>query len=591
MVISHIKIQNFRSILSFSEAVRPLNILVGQNDEGKSNVLRALDLFFNGARRDGYEFDWARDYCSFTPARKRKAEEIVVELEITPPASFKSQGSVVWRKVWRRDGLHEETRKYSNGDPFDARSKLDPFLKSIRYDYVPAIKGADYFRSLMTSVHDMLEATVEDEVRKASGSFTQTINQNTKPILEDIAERLKLATTIELPPNLRDLFAQLEFTSLSGDKPFSLAQRGDGIKVRHVPIVLRWLATQANHLSAPGRPKAVTIWGYEEPENNLELRRCFELASEFVSGSASIQTFVTTHSPAFYSVARDTDPDTIRLFHVTKAESPPTTTITPVDSNGGLAPLDSAMGLLEFLDPHLREMKRELEQLHEIQKSLHNTAIPTLFCEGPSDKMVLEAALRVFFPEIAQHIAVRCSEDGLGGGHEWVADMLLAWSFNRPSARAVGLFDADEGAQCSSRRVKDRIEATKGKNKKIDAVILKITPHLITCAQRGIRVPYAIEELFPDDIWDHADAAGWLEDRDNAMSLYKFKDPNISFVDYMQGKLPEANLHRLALRRVRSVKKEAFSKYVTRLPDGDRARVFEAFKPTLEACIEALAIT
>lgn len=373
LVISQIRVQNFRSIQSFTGTVGPLNILVGRNDEGKSNVLRALDLFFNGDLRHGYEFDWARDYCSFAPMRKQKANEITIELEITPPASFKSPSHVLWRKVWRRDGLHDESYRQVDGKVFASRSKLLPFLKGIRYDYVPAIKGADYFRSLMTKVHDMLEATVEEEVRRASGSFTQTINENTQPILQDIAARLGLSTTIELPPNLRDLFAQLEFTSISGEMPFSLAQRGDGIKVRHVPIVLRWLANQANHLSAPGRPKVVTIWGYEEPENNLELQRCFELAQELRNGSESIQTFVTTHSPAFYSVAREDQSGKVRLFHVTKEPDPPTTTIRTADSAEDMQSLDSAMGLLEFLEPHFREMKAELEQVQKIRAALHDT--------------------------------------------------------------------------------------------------------------------------------------------------------------------------------------------------------------------------
>ena len=269
MGITYVVIRNFRSIVFFSNTVHDLNIFVGQNDEGKSNVLRALDLFFNHGKRTGYELEWNLDYCYFAPERLRKADEIVVQLEITPPATFRHSTPVVWKKVWRKEGLHSESVKHRDGSEVGPRSKLLAFLRAMRFDYVPAIKGEEYFQSMMSSLHDMLEATVEEQVRAASGSFTKTINKNTKPILKDILGRLGLKTTIELPPNLRDLFAQLEFTSVSGEKSFSLKQRGDGIKVRHIPIVLRWLAEQANYLSAPGRPKTVTVWGYEAPENNL----------------------------------------------------------------------------------------------------------------------------------------------------------------------------------------------------------------------------------------------------------------------------------------------------------------------------------
>jgi predicted ATP-dependent endonuclease of OLD family len=50
MAIKALSIKHFRSIDTLSEETKDLNILVGQNDEGKSNVLRALDLFFNGDR-------------------------------------------------------------------------------------------------------------------------------------------------------------------------------------------------------------------------------------------------------------------------------------------------------------------------------------------------------------------------------------------------------------------------------------------------------------------------------------------------------------------------------------------------------------
>jgi hypothetical protein len=170
-------------------------------------------------------------------------------------------------------------------------------------------------------------------------------------------ERLGLATTIELPKNLNPFFRQLEFTSSGAANAFSLNQRGDGIKVRHIPIVLRWLAERANYLSAPGKPKTVTIWGYEEPENNLELRKCFDLAREFVETSTQIQTFITTHSPAFYSVFNEASKDQATLFHVSKDVTSSVTTVRPIGDEG-LAELDSAMGLLELLKPHFRAAEK-----------------------------------------------------------------------------------------------------------------------------------------------------------------------------------------------------------------------------------------
>jgi hypothetical protein len=497
MSITALSIRNFRSIGSLNEKMHDLNIFVGQNDEGKSNVLRALDLFFNHDKGEGYRLEWNRDYCCFAPVRKGKAEEIIIEIEVMPPASFANRNPVVWRKAWRREGLHTDFFKYRDGTEVSSKSKIASFLKAMRFDYVPAIKGKEYFQSLMANLHDMLEATVEEQVRTASGSFTTTINENTKRILEEIQQRLNLETTIQLPRNLRDLFAQLEFTSVSGEKPFSLEQRGDGIKVRHIPIVLRWLAEQANHLSAPGRPKTVTIWGYEEPENNLELRRCFELAKEFVDGSSEIQAFVTNHSPAFYSVFRESDPSKVGLFLVAKDAVQPTSKVRPLDDID-LHALDSSMGLLTLLEPHFKEARLELERLKLAVRDLTDTSKPTIFCEGPTDKTILKECLRLFFPHQVSQVSVRSSSHH-GGGHTWVGEMMIAWSFSRPLAKAVGLFDKDSDAQ---RTMKDSSQKLNNppSGKKAFGVPLIPGQELKTCYSRQIAVPFALEELFPEDI-------------------------------------------------------------------------------------------
>jgi len=588
MSITKISIRNFRSIASFSQKVKDLNIFVGQNDEGKSNILRALDLFFNSEHRHGYELDWTRDYCAFAPERVRKAEEITILLEITPPKHFKNSNPLVWQKVWRKEGLHADTLKHRDGSQISPQSKLTAFARSIRYDYVPAIKGEDYFQGLMASLHDMLEATVEDEVRNASNNFTKTINDNTQPILKGILNQLDLKSTIALPTSLRDLFAQLEFVSESASKPFSLTQRGDGVKVRHIPIVLRWLAEQANALSAPGRPKTITVWGYEEPENSLELRRCFELAQQFVDGADTIQTFVTTHSPGFYSVCRNCDQERVKLFLVEKEVDPPTSTIRPL-ADGDLTNLDSSMGLLDLLEPHFQTARKELEQLRDRQKNLQDTSHPTLFCEGPSDKALIEEALKIYFPKISDTVKVRCSEHN-GGGHEWVADMVIAWSFSRPQARAVGLFDKDDAAQQNRRKLEERVKD--GGKKYVAWVTVVPGDDLKQCLQKKICVPFAIEELLPCGVWHHAEQQAWLENRANPLQLYRFSRTDVTFDAYMSETLPDAHQRRLALKKVKgdSAVKTSFSKYVCRMSDDKKKAALAHLKPTLEECIKKLEL-
>lgn len=482
MSITALSIRNFRSIAAFDQPMRDLNIFVGQNDEGKSNILRALDLFFNHAKPAGYVLDWNRDFCCFAPQRKGKAEEITVQVEVAPPDSFTNKNPVIWRKVWREGGLHSDVFVHKDKTKVSPKSKIASFLGAMRFDYVPAIKGSEYFQSLMANLHDMLEATVEEQVRTASGSFTATINQNTAQILAEIRDRLGLQTTIELPGNLRDLFTQLEFTSVSADKSFSLAQRGDGIKVRHIPIVLKWLAEQANHLSAPGRPKAVTLWGYEEPENNLELKRCFELAKQFVDNSSSIQAFVTTHSPAFYSVFRDSDPAKVGLFLVTKDETQPTSLIRPL-ADVDLVSLDSSMGLMALLEPHFKQARLEIQTLKQTVATLNEFSRPALLLEGPTDAELITTAWTKLHPSLPMPFTpIGCGADSGAGGAKTLNSALryLTSVFNK---KVIAIFDNDrEGApQFSGLRPPDFINGIdenhrRHKSKDVHAILLPSPP-------------------------------------------------------------------------------------------------------------------
>ncbi|MFW1331870.1 AAA family ATPase, partial [Vibrio parahaemolyticus] len=47
-MIRQITITNFRSIRKETISTEEITTLVGKNDAGKSNLLRALNLFFNG---------------------------------------------------------------------------------------------------------------------------------------------------------------------------------------------------------------------------------------------------------------------------------------------------------------------------------------------------------------------------------------------------------------------------------------------------------------------------------------------------------------------------------------------------------------
>lgn len=430
----------------------------------------------------------------------------------------------------------------------------------------------------------MLDATVRGDIRIAAAGFTSEIQRHTKGILADLETQLGLKSEIELPADLRQLFSELEFRSEVGGHRVGLSQRGDGIKVRHIPVILRWLADQANHLSAPGKPRVVTIWGYEEPENNLETRKCFELAEFFIANSSSVQTFLTTHSPVFYSVFTGTHDDVkvleVQLDPVTGTALTARAIGVPSDVDA----LHSSIGFLDLLEPHVRDWKRRVDQLeHRLAEGLELNH-PTVFVEGPTDKTILQAILKKFFPTCGEARIVCATQNG--GGHAWVKDSLIAWHHRRGAKRAVGLFDGDTAAQPSLDEFVEIVESrTKTAHR---ALQLRLKPAGVSLEifRAKLKVPVAIEEICPRECWAKGNAEGWLEDRPSLTTLYKFEETNVTFTDWVEGKLPDGELRTIATKRVAMGFKEKFAKYVAgRINDPNCDFDFEPLRALMESLL------
>lgn len=142
---------------------------------------------------------------------------------------------------------------------------------------------------------------------------------NQSQISEEVGERVGINSKLSIPENFSELFSTLVFkTNNNGsDSMVPLNMRGDGIQARHIPIILKYIADEDQKTRNQCSMKVATIWGFEEPENGVELSRAFEMASDFLDYSRDIQMFLTTHSPAFYLKKAD---DNSQVFYVTTGE-------------------------------------------------------------------------------------------------------------------------------------------------------------------------------------------------------------------------------------------------------------------------------
>jgi AAA15 family ATPase/GTPase len=90
-IIDSVRIKYYRSILNTTRGnvthlpVNELNVVVGGNDAGKSNFLRALNLFFNHDKEFFDDFDFWKEFSIQRHKVKGEVGRIEIELIIKPP--------------------------------------------------------------------------------------------------------------------------------------------------------------------------------------------------------------------------------------------------------------------------------------------------------------------------------------------------------------------------------------------------------------------------------------------------------------------------------------------------------------------------
>jgi energy-coupling factor transporter ATP-binding protein EcfA2 len=439
MAITKVRIRNFRSIVFAEFVPQQYNVLVGANDSGKSNFLRALNLFFNNEVEPGSPFRFTRDFSRTAKTGKGKAQEVRIELFIEVPSNYRANEEVVWRKVWRADSPVVSERAFVSKTEISGRSKVLSWLDAHRYHYVPAVRGGEYFRSLMRDVHDTLAESYEAELRAASGAFIKDLRKHTQQIGRIISARIGLRSELQLPPDLRTLFEVLDFETDSG---VSFRQRGDGVQAAHIPAILKFLADSQKRLAAKGKPLPTSIWAYEEPENNLEFTRAFSIAEQLYEYSSDHQVFLTTHSPAFYTGKSIEYKPNRWLVQSIDNESQ----IGSV-GDGHSDDLHDVVGLMPLVAPFIRQMQAELDV---VRKQVKATAKPTIFVGGITDERYIRRALDVFASERAGLVAVKfigqTTATGATGGGDANLDKIvtvLREQQQLQSQRVVALFDCD----------------------------------------------------------------------------------------------------------------------------------------------------
>lgn len=441
-IISKIEINYFRSIYSASfNSVNHLNVFVGGNDAGKSNILRALNLFFNNKTELNTPYDFIEDITKYRVEEAREAKgRVTLWVKITF-RNIDNWGSLpktfYIKKSWDRNG--DITLTHEKGTKLGTISK---FLNKITFHYVPAIRGRETFSYYLGMVHDCLLNDTKAGLADASTAMTKRINEAVDDMSESIKGQLGFESKIEIPQNFRNLFEALDFSTKFGIFDVPLQKRGDGIQARHIPHILDFIANQDSKHH---------IWAYEEPENSLEMSNAFNLAQQFESKfSKENQIFITTHSPAFYDLSSDKVSKWLVTSEQYKETEHLSSSATPVyvDDNSP----DERLGIAELVKERAKEiyLSHDLLQknVRRLECEITNFTKPVLVTEGKYDVKIIKSAWEILYPDEDMPFDITScsagvSEEDEQAGAKQLQTYLDSILYSENKTR-IGIFDNDK---------------------------------------------------------------------------------------------------------------------------------------------------
>ena len=330
--IADVSIENFRSIVGdpVKFEIDDYCVIVGPNNCGKSNILRALQLFFTDIV-DGRKFDPTLDFpqsniltsqsktritvsISYDKTKDVNLEKAISFLEdesgqtrldnnlIRLRMEFSKRGSLQWR-FFSKAGLRNIRADI-------VLPIVEAVRTSIRFKYLPV--GRDIASTIQNELSEELIRTIFSgwsgsvQARKDINEAIQELIAKLQPQLDHSA--LELSETISsVFSEVRTLKLQLPFDNLETLLPSltptlrdhyetPLNQKGSGIQTSTLLFLLKYLA---DHHPQRHNQRVNYIWAIEEPESYLHPSNQKSMSEILMKFSEEVQTIITTHSPHF----------------------------------------------------------------------------------------------------------------------------------------------------------------------------------------------------------------------------------------------------------------------------------------------------
>lgn len=330
MELVSFSVTNYRSITkAYKLPIRRSTVLIGPNNEGKSNILQALVTTLEMLSRIGgfrlqrnrfrlterplAFYDWQRDFPVSLQLKAPDGESVFkLELQLSDAeiGDFESEvksklnGTLpIELTLGQKQPGFKVLKKGPGGPALSKKAgQIAKFIsKRVNLSYIPAVRTA-------STAHEIVGELVERELEAVESDAAyigalKAVAKIQQPVLDRISASIK-ETLKEFLPNVREVHVSIpeveRFRAMrraceiivDDGTPTQLIRKGDGVQSLAALSLMR----HASESSGAGRNLILAI---EEPESHLHPNAIHQLKTVLTEIARKHQVIMTTHCPLF----------------------------------------------------------------------------------------------------------------------------------------------------------------------------------------------------------------------------------------------------------------------------------------------------
>jgi AAA15 family ATPase/GTPase len=335
-------VSNYRSITSAKQvALTNYSVMVGANNEGKSNILHALTLGMDiiesfkdvvvkdslgririarpGVLGRDSGYDWRRDFpiAQQSSTKKDLSTEILLEFSLTQEEneSFlteigsKLNGTLPIQIKLSKSDTDLTIVKPGRGSNVLNRktNKVADFIsRNLSFEYIPAVRTSESSEEVLINLisKELSSLEIDKEYREAIDKIAKI----QEPLLQKLSDSVTKTISSFLPSvvdvhidmpqdaRYRALRRGLRIVVDDGNRT-PLERKGDGVKSLVALALMRYASDSATK-------SAHSIVAVEEPEAHLHPQAIHELRDVLLKLAEKSQVILTSHSPLFVNPAK-----------------------------------------------------------------------------------------------------------------------------------------------------------------------------------------------------------------------------------------------------------------------------------------------